>query len=139
VVRFGLVGTAAQHRLHTQSLREGTACRDGVRAQLQTDQAVGFVAEHGQHDHRHRRVLTQAPEHLRTVEPRQHQVEHNEVRRVDNLGIQRLLPIGDDADSEAGRATGTGRRRRSPWCRHRPPVPAGRSPLAPQNPPYSRR
>ena len=55
-----------------------------VGAVAQADQAVGLLAAGGQQDHRDPRPgpLVQLPHHLDPVDPRQHQVEHDQVGAV---------------------------------------------------------
>src|SRR5680860_811818 len=71
-----------------------------VRAELQTHHAVVFVASGGEHDHRHRRVLPQAPADLETVDPGQHEVEDHEVRPLSGRVVERGLAVTDRVHRE---------------------------------------
>ncbi len=51
-----------------------------VGPQLEADDAIGLLATCGEHDDRHGRLAAQRPRHVEAVDPRQPQVEHDEVR-----------------------------------------------------------
>ena len=48
------------------------------------------------------RALAHAPHHLEAVQARQHQVEHDQVRRAFRHGVERREPVGGDARLVAG-------------------------------------
>ena len=65
-----------------------------VGAQLEPDHLVELVVARGQHDDRHRARGAEALADLQAVEPRQHDVEHDEVDRLLRELAQRLLAVG---------------------------------------------
>jgi hypothetical protein len=64
-----------------------------VGADRQPDHEVGLVVTGGQHDDRHPPVGLDAPAHLQPVEPRQHEVEDDEVGLGGPAQLDRLLPV----------------------------------------------
>jgi hypothetical protein len=70
----------------------------------ETDQPVVRLAAGREQDHRHplARALVKAPHHLDPVEPRQHQVEDEEIRTVEIGLAQRLRPVRRLEGLEAG-------------------------------------
>ena len=74
-------GRAAQQRPHAAAeLADRERLRDVVvRAELEPEHLVELVVAGGQHDDRHRALRAQALADLEAVEPRQHDVEHDEV------------------------------------------------------------
>ena len=86
---------AAQHRAHPQG-QFPRAERLGhvvVRAGLEADQAVGLVAQGGQHHDRDRPAGAQPAAHLQAVHAGQHQVEDDQVGRLLGDPAQRLVPV----------------------------------------------
>ena len=64
-----------------------------VGAQLQSHQLVDLLGTSGQHDDRDVRVPPQAPADLQTVQLRQHEVEHDQVRPRFQEARERLPPV----------------------------------------------
>ena len=78
---------AAEQRPHArdQLVRAERLGEVVVGAHLEADDALGFLGAGGQHDDRDRRgvlVGAQQPADLEAVDVRQHQVEHDEIRRL---------------------------------------------------------
>src|SRR5581483_10252973 len=65
-----------------------------VRAELEPDHLVELVVAGREHDDRHAARGAQALADLEPVEPRQHDVEHDEVDALRGELAQRLLPVG---------------------------------------------
>jgi hypothetical protein len=93
----GQAGAArpAQDRTHAQrQLTRAEGLGDVVvRAGLEADQAVGLVAEGGQHDHRDRPLGAQPAAHLEAVHAGQHEVEDDEVGWLLGHPAQRLVAV----------------------------------------------
>ena len=92
-----------------------------VGAQLQPHHLVDLLGLGRQHDDRHRAAAAQPPADLEAVEPREHEVEHDEIERLLLEALQRLAAVGglDDvvallAKRDTTAASGsTARRRRA--------------------------
>ena len=91
----------ARHQLvRAERLREVV-----VGAQLEADDALGLLGAGGQHDDRDRRgrlVGTKQPADLQAVDVRQHQVEHQQLRRTRRDRLQRLAAGGGALGEETG-------------------------------------
>ena len=87
---------AAEQGAHARAeLADRERLRDVVvRAELEADHLVELVVAGRQHDDRHRARRAQPLAHLEPVEPRQHDVEHDEVDRRVGETAQRLLAVG---------------------------------------------
>src|SRR3954468_4575819 len=86
---------ATEKRADTRAeLADRERLRDVViGAELQPEHLVELVVARGQHDDRHRARRPQPLADLEPVEPRQHQVEHDEVDRLLGEQPQRLLAV----------------------------------------------
>src|ERR1700722_5277366 len=65
-----------------------------VGAELEPDDLVDLLGLGRQHDDRHRAAAPQLPADLEPIDPRQHQVEHDEVERLLVEALQRLAAVG---------------------------------------------
>ena len=121
----------AQQRSHPGTeLADRERLRDVVvGAELEADHLVELVVAGGQHDDRDGARRPQALADLEPVEPRQHDVEHDEVDRLLRELLQRLFAVGRldhlvaVALEREGRAPCARRPRRRPagsWGRGRP-------------------
>ena len=65
-----------------------------VGAELEPDDLVDLLGLGGQHDDRDRAAAAQPAADLEPVDPRQHQVEHDEVERLLVEALERLAAVG---------------------------------------------
>ena len=95
VRRHVRLARAAQQRADPRAeLADRERLRDVVvRAELEPEHLVELVVARGEHDDRHRARRPQPLADLEPVEPRQHQVEHDQVDRLLGEPPQRLLAV----------------------------------------------
>ena len=72
-----------------------------VGADGQPDDEVGLGVARGQHQHRHRPVPLDLAAHVEAVEPRQHEVEHDEVGLEGPAPLDAGRPVGGDGHRES--------------------------------------
>ena len=72
-----------------------------VGAQLEPDDRVDVVGPRGQHEDRGRPAPADLATHLEPVDPRQHQVQDDEVRVVAGVERERLVPVASRDHREA--------------------------------------
>ena len=100
VVREALLAApSGSARRSTVRTRRQLARRERLRhvvvgAELETDDPVGLLAAGRQHDHRQARARADPAAELEPVRPGQHEVEHDEARRVALDELARPAPVG---------------------------------------------
>ena len=74
-----------------------------VRAELEPDDLVQLVVAGREHDDRHRAARAEPLADLEPVDPRQHDVEHDEIGILVREDVEGLLAVegGDDAETVA--------------------------------------
>ena len=75
-----------------------------VRAELEPDERVGLVGARGEHDDRHGRLAPDGAGHVEPVEPRQPEVEHDEVGPAGAQRVERGLAVAGAEHGVAGGA-----------------------------------
>jgi hypothetical protein len=80
-----------------------------VGSRLEPDHDIDRVAAGGQHDDRDRRLAPDRPADLEAVQPREHDVEQDEVGRLGPEPIEARDTVGGARDFEAGGPKAEGR------------------------------
>lgn len=108
-------GRAARRRRRERALRTAQDSayardqlpgREGFRnvvvgSQFEPDDPIGLFTAGGEHDHRHRCEGPEPPTHLKAVDSRKHEVEHDEIGRIGQGSVERCLTVTGHLDGEA--------------------------------------